>query len=187
MTSLEELRKAAGACTACELSSTRRQAVFASGPDDARLLVLGEAPGASEDECGLPFVGRSGRLLVGLLEEELGFSREQVYIANAVKCRPPDNRAPRTGEIAACVGFLDGQLAEVAPLVVLTAGNTATRALLGPCPGITEIHGHPQISDRCSASVVPTFHPAAALRGGARVVELMRQDLAVVARLLEAA
>jgi len=145
---------------------------------------VGEAPGAAEDLAGLPFVGRSGKLLEKLLLEELGLKREEVYITNLVKCRPPENRNPLPKEIAACKVFLDGQLEAIAPKVLLTLGNFATRSLLQTREGITSLRG--RVFAFPGFSLIPTIHPAAALRGGQAKVDWMREDLAQVAAILGA-
>ena len=125
-------------CVACRLAEGRTKVVFSSGDDTEPLMFVGEGPGREEDLAGEAFVGRSGRLLDQLAIEELGRSRRDFYIANVVKCRPPANRDPQDDEVAACSRFLDGQLAVVAPRVVITLGNFATRALLQTTEGITE-------------------------------------------------
>jgi len=164
------------------LAATRTQVVFGAGDPDAALMIVGEAPGRDEDRDGLPFVGRSGRLLDTLLADEVGIDRAQVYIANVVKCRPPENRNPRAEEIAACRPYLEEQMALVAPTVVVTLGNFATKLLLVTDQGITAVRGaeYP-LGDTL---VVPTFHPAAALRGAADVLARMRDDFARAARLI---
>jgi DNA polymerase len=173
-TRLAELAAEAAGCTRCPLAATRTQAVFGVGDPDADLMFVGEAPGRDEDLRGEPFVGRSGQLLDRLLAEEVGIGRERVYIANVVKCRPPDNRDPRPEEIGACRPYLDQQVALIAPKVVVTLGNFATRLLLDTDRGITTLRGtsYP-LGD---TTLVPTFHPAAALRGGGVVLAQMRAD-----------
>ncbi|HEY8080935.1 MAG TPA: uracil-DNA glycosylase [Acidimicrobiales bacterium] len=165
----------AASCTACRLSETRTTVVFGVGGTSSGLLVVGEGPGKEEDLRGEPFVGRSGQLLDRLVYEELGLTRESFYIANVVKCRPPGNRDPAADEVAACARFLDGQLALVDPRVVVSLGNVATRLLLGTEEGISSLRGrtHPWRG----RTLVPTFHPAYALRGGGAVVAQMRADL----------
>jgi uracil-DNA glycosylase len=183
--SWDELERAVAQCTMCALSVTRRNPVFGSGPREARLAVIGEGPGAKEDERGIPFVGRSGALLDSLLSEVVGISRDEVFVTNIVKCRPPENRDPTKDEVAACEGYLVAQLAHVDPQVVVTLGNVATRTILKTTDGITRLRGVPTSTTLIAAPVVPTFHPAAALRGGTIVREKMRDDFAVVASLLE--
>jgi len=149
--------------------------VFGVGAPSARLMLVGEAPGRDEDLVGEPFVGRSGQLIQRLVSEEIGLSRDECYIANVVKCRPPANRDPVPDEVAACRHFLDDQVRLVGPDVVVTLGNFATRALLGTAEGVTKLRGRAYPFG--SASLVPTFHPAAALRGGGVVVAQIRADL----------
>lgn len=175
MTSLAEVRAEALGCTRCGLAEGRTQVVFGAGNPSAGLLIVGEGPGREEDRRGEPFVGRSGQLLDTLLRQELGIDRTACYIANVVKCRPPGNRDPLPDEIAACRPWLDAQLRAIAPGVVLTLGNFATRTLLGTTEGIRKLRGH--VYPFGEAHLVPTYHPAAALRGGAEVVAAMRADL----------
>lgn len=174
MLSLAELAAAAAACQACRLATGRTNVVFGMGDPHADLVFVGEGPGAEEDRQGLPFVGRSGQLLDRLLAEELGLTRASCYICNVTKCRPPNNRDPLPDEIAACRPFLEGQLAALAPRVVVTLGNFATRTLLGTTEGITRLRG--RAYPFAGAQLVPTFHPAAALRGGGTVLAQMRAD-----------
>jgi DNA polymerase len=183
---LESLAREASACVACELSRTRTRVVFASGPELARLMLVGEAPGAEEDRAGTPFVGRSGALLEQLLAE-LDLERSEIYVTNAVKCRPPGNRSPRTAELRSCERFLVGQLAEVAPEVVVCLGATAARSVLGSTATISSLRGqvHPVVGS--SARVLVTYHPAAGLRGGPSVVDKIREDLSAARSLLGSA
>jgi uracil-DNA glycosylase family 4 len=182
VSALEDLGIEARGCTRCALSARRTQVVFGEGDPAAGLMVVGEAPGREEDLQGRPFVGRSGQLLDRLLAEEAGLRRDQVYIANVVKCRPPDNRDPHPDEIATCRPYLQGQVELIRPRVVLTLGNFSTRLLLETKDGITKLRGRtypwgPVGDDgRPRAVLVPTFHPAAALRGGGEVLARMRAD-----------
>jgi uracil-DNA glycosylase len=172
---LEALAAQAATCTACRLSETRTTVVFGTGSAQSGLLVLGEGPGRDEDLQGLPFVGRSGQLLDRLIYEELGLTRASFYIANVVKCRPPGNRDPAPDEVAACSRFLQGQLDALDPSVVLSLGNVATRVLLETDEGISQLRG--RVHPWRGRVLVPTFHPAYALRGGSGVVAQMRADL----------
>jgi DNA polymerase len=181
---LEDLRSRALVCTRCGLSESRTQVVFGVGDPQARLMLVGEAPGRNEDLQGEPFVGAAGALLDSLLSE-IGIQRAEVYIANVLKCRPPGNRDPRTEEIDACKGYLREQIRLVSPEVVMTLGNFATKLLLNTEVGITRLRGHPH-RWWLDALLVPTFHPAAALRGGDRVTDQMREDFALVKSLLDA-
>jgi DNA polymerase len=175
VTSLAELALQASTCVDCPLAGGRTQVVFGVGDPRADLMFVGEAPGRDEDLQGEPFVGRSGKLLDRLLEEELGRRRSSCYIANVVKCRPPDNRDPLPAEVAACRHYLEEQIALISPAVIVTLGNFAARTLLDTSEGVTRLRGriYP-LGDRV---VVPTFHPAAALRAGGVVLAQMRADL----------
>lgn len=172
---LAKLASEAARCTRCRLSAGRAHVVFGMGNPRARLMFVGEAPGEQEDLQGLPFVGRSGQLLDKLVLEEMGLTRDDFYIANTIKCRPPANRDPLPDEIEACSGYLSGQLEHIRPAVVVTLGNFATRLLLGTTEGISRLRGRTYPYGACQ--LVPTFHPSAALRGGGQVVAQMRADL----------
>lgn len=178
-----ELRDTALVCTACRLSETRTHVVFGVGDPEARLMLVGEAPGKNEDLQGEPFVGAAGQLLDQLLAE-IGISREEAYIANVLKCRPPGNRDPRDDEIDACKGFLREQIRLIRPEVVVTLGNFATKLLVPTELGITRMRGR-RIDWWLGATLVPTFHPAAALRGRPEVTAQMREDFALVSTVLE--
>jgi DNA polymerase len=179
---LAELARVASGCTRCALAAGRTQVVFGVGDPGADLMFVGEGPGREEDLQGEPFVGKSGRLLDRLMAEELGIDRGRCYIANVVKCRPPDNRDPKADEIGACRPYLDDQLRLIAPVVVVTLGNFATKALLGTESGITSVRGKAYPMD--GWSLVPTYHPAAALRSGGVVLAQMRADLIRAKQLL---
>jgi DNA polymerase len=179
------LRSEALACTRCPLAGGRTQVVFGVGDPEADLMFVGEGPGREEDLTGEPFVGRSGKLLDRLIEEELGLTRRSCYIANVVKCRPPQNRDPRPEEIEACRPYLTRQVELIDPVVVVTLGNFATRLLLGTGEGIRRARGRSYPYRR--GHLVPTYHPAAALRSGGEVVAEMRADLVRAKRLLAAA
>ncbi len=181
-TDLAELAREAAGCVRCPLSEHRTQVVFGVGDPHADLMFVGEAPGRDEDLQGEPFVGRSGRLLDRLVEEELGIDRSRCYIANVVKCRPPDNRDPRPEEIASCRPYLSAQLDLISPSVVVTLGNFATKLLLNTDLGITKVRGTSYSMG--TWELVPTYHPAAALRSGGVVVAQMRADLVRAKQLL---
>ena len=172
---LQVVAAEAATCVRCALAETRTQVVFGVGDPAADLLFVGEGPGAEEDRRGEPFVGRSGKLLDQLVLEEMGLTRDGFYIANVVKCRPPENRDPRPEEISACHPWLARQLELIAPKVVVTLGNFASRTLLGTKEGITRLRGRSYPYG--DAVLVPTFHPAAILRGGAQQLAQMRADL----------
>jgi uracil-DNA glycosylase len=173
---LAELARQAAVCTDCRLAETRTQVVFGVGDPGADLMFVGEAPGRNEDLQGEPFVGAAGQLLDRLMVDVLGFDRRNAYIANVLKCRPPGNRDPRPDEIEACKGYLRRQLDLVDPRVVVTLGNFATKLLLRTELGITRLRGAAYPWWR-EMTLVPTYHPAAALRSGDRIVDAMRQDL----------
>ncbi len=179
---LASLRAEALACTQCPLAAGRTQVVFGVGDPAADLLFVGEGPGRDEDVAGEPFVGRSGKLLDRLIAEELGIDRTGCYIANVVKCRPPQNRDPRPDEIEACRPYLEGQIELIDPKVVVTLGNFATRLLLGTDEGIRRLRG--RAYRWRSGHLVPTYHPAAALRSGGEVLAEMRADMVRAKRLL---
>jgi DNA polymerase len=172
------------ACTKCPLHETRAKAVFGAGNADAELMFVGEAPGAEEDRQGLPFVGRAGQLLNQLLGE-IGMSREDVFIANVLKSRPPGNRDPQPEEIEACRPYLFEQVRLIEPKVVCTLGNFATKLLSGSPAGITKVRGAPQVHELGGRTVflLPLFHPAAALRTPA-VQETLRGDIQRLPELL---
>ena len=181
---LVALYKEARACERCPLHETRTQVVFGAGNADADLMFVGEAPGQQEDLQGLPFVGRAGKLLDQLLEE-VGLSREEVFIANVLKSRPPGNRDPQPEEISACRPYLDRQIELIEPNVICTLGNFATKLLTRSPRGITQVRGKPQVHEVGGRTlrVYPLFHPAAALRTP-RVQEELREDFAGLPALL---
>jgi uracil-DNA glycosylase family 4 len=188
-TELEAVAAEAAGCTRCRLHQSRTQVVFGQGDPRADLMFVGEAPGFHEDRQGIPFVGPSGQLLNRLLEG-IGLRREDVYICNVVKSRPPQNRDPLPDEIAACRPWLDAQIRLVDPKVVVTLGNFAAKTLLETSTGITRLRGrtHP-FQGRV---LLPTFHPAAALHAqgrrtdGPSPLEAMEDDFRVLADLLAA-
>lgn len=173
-TPLQVVAAEASTCTKCRLSETRTQVVFGTGSPTARLMFIGEAPGAQEDKDGIPFVGRSGKLLDQLIAEELGMTRSEVYIANVVKCRPPDNRDPKPDEIESCRPYLAAQLDLIRPAVCITLGRFAGQWLLNTTEGIGKLRG--KAYPFAHGVLIPTLHPAAALRGGAEPLAQMRAD-----------
>jgi uracil-DNA glycosylase family 4 len=171
-------------CTKCRLAAGRTQVVFGVGDSDADLMFVGEAPGFHEDKQGYPFVGQAGKLLDGLLEG-IGLTRERVYIANVLKCRPPGNRDPQPDEIEACEPHLFRQLDLIRPKVVATLGNFATKLLTGKSFGITRVHGRPQETTLGGRNVIlyPLYHPAAALYTPA-MLRTLEDDFARIPGLL---
>jgi DNA polymerase len=158
---LEEIRAELGDCRRCKLSAGRTHLVFGDGAPNARLMFVGEAPGADEDLQGVPFVGEAGQLLNRMLNN-LGLRREEVYIGNILKCRPPGNRDPEADEIAACLPFLAKQIQAIRPRVIVILGRIAAHALLGTREPITRLRGHWQRYH--DIRVMPTFHPSYLLR-----------------------
>lgn len=152
-------------CTACPLHATRTQTVFARGSGQSGLCFVGEGPGADEDEQGVPFVGKAGQLLDRMIQA-MGFGRDEVYVCNIIKCRPPKNRKPEPSEILACSGYLREQLEFVQPQVIVALGATAVQGLLGSTVGITRLRGQWKLY-RGRVAVMPTFHPAYLLRNPA--------------------
>ncbi|HZD23408.1 MAG TPA: uracil-DNA glycosylase [Acidimicrobiia bacterium] len=178
----EELRDRALVRTACRLAETRTNVVFGVGDPDARLMLVGEAPGYDEDQQGEPFVGRAGGL-VDQLMGSIGVTRQQAYIANVLKCRPPGNRDPQQDEVDACKGYLREQVRMIHPEVVVTLGNFATKLLVPTTVGITRMRGQ-MIDWWLGATLIPTFHPAAALRDPPKVKQ-MQQDFQLVRQVLD--
>ncbi len=160
-TELRRIREDLGDCTRCKLCHGRTNLVFGVGDPRARLLFVGEGPGADEDAQGEPFVGRAGQKLNEMIRA-IGLEREQVYIANVVKCRPPDNRTPEPDEVATCAPFLFRQIEAISPAVIVALGSPAAKTLLGTREGITKIRG--QWGAFRGIPVMPTFHPAYLLR-----------------------
>ena len=172
---LAEVALEASTCTRCKLAGMgRTQVVFGVGDPDADLMFIGEAPGFHEDKQGEPFVGAAGGLLTRMLGE-IGLAREDVYIANVLKCRPPGNRDPLPGEIEACTPWLVEQVSAIQPRVIVTLGNFATKHVLRTQRGITSVRG--AVYPWHGRSVIPTYHTAYVLRGGGESMAQMRADL----------
>lgn len=181
----EALRSVSAGCVACPLHAGRTQVVFADGDAPADVMFVGEAPGFHEDKQGVPFVGVSGQLLTKLLTE-VGIERSRVVIANVLKCRPPLNRDPLPDEVDTCRWWLRRQVHLANPAVICTLGNFATRWALGPSVSITKVRGQRfTVSGR---TVVPTFHPSAALRSGPNgpQMQALRSDIATLAEVVRA-
>jgi uracil-DNA glycosylase family 4 len=182
---LKEVLAQVKGCVRCsELAAARKNVVFGAGNADADLMFIGEAPGASEDEQGLPFVGAAGKLLEKLLVE-IGLSRAEVFIANVLKCRPPGNRDPLPAEIENCREYLYRQVELIQPRVICSLGNFSTKLLRGDPTGITRLHGQAQLLTLGARTVrlYPIFHPAAALYTP-RMLETLREDFARLPELL---
>jgi DNA polymerase len=181
---LEAYAASVAGCTRCRLAQGRTQVVFGSGNPKADLMFVGEAPGFHEDKQGLPFVGQAGKLLERLLAG-IGLSRQDVYIANTLKCRPPGNRDPQPDEIETCEPHLFRQIELIDPKIVATLGNFATKLLSGRPLGITRVHGQPQDTTLGGRRVVlyPLYHPAAALYTPA-MLKVLESDFARIPELL---
>jgi DNA polymerase len=180
-TGLERIRTEIGDCTRCKLHATRNRLVFGAGSPTAELMFVGEGPGADEDRQGIPFVGRAGQLLTKIIAA-LGKSRDEVYIANIIKCRPPGNRNPEKDEIAACSPFLMRQIEVIRPKVICALGKFAAQTMLKSETPISRLRGraHP-FGDNCQ--LVPTFHPAYLLRNPAKKRETW-EDMQLIMRIL---
>jgi len=178
---LEAVRADIGDCTRCKLHRLgRRQIVFGVGNPQADLMFVGEAPGHDEDVQGIPFVGRAGQLLTKIIEA-IGLTRDDVYIANVIKCRPPENRNPEQDEVETCEPFLFQQVDIIQPRVVVALGTFAVRALLRTLDPISRLRG--RVYDYRGAKLIPTFHPAYLLRNPASKREVW-EDMKVVKKLL---
>lgn len=184
MRTLEEAAREASTCMKCRLSAGRTQVVFGVGHPNADLMFIGEGPGYHEDKQGIPFVGAAGQLLTTLLAE-IGLNRDEVYICNTIKCRPPGNRDPLPDEIEACRPYLEEQIALVDPSVIVTLGNFATRFILDRPVSISRVRG--QRFTWGGRIVIPTFHPAAVLHGGGTAgsqMAALREDFRTIAGVL---
>ena len=184
MRTLAEAGAEAATCTRCGLAGGRTQVVYGVGDPDADLLFIGEAPGMHEDKQGIPFVGAAGQLLTRMLEG-IGLTRDEVYIANIIKCRPPGNRDPQPDEIEACTPWLIEQISLIQPVVIVTLGNFATKFVLQTTQGITRMRG--SVHPWHGRTVIPTFHPAAILHGGgekSRQFTELQEDFELIKRTL---
>jgi uracil-DNA glycosylase family 4 len=161
VTQMSELEEIARSCRLCPLRDSCKQVVFGSGPPDADIMLVGEGPGQSEDEMGIPFVGRAGQLLDRILEAA-GITRSKVYITNVVKCRPPGNRLPNPNEIAICRGYLEAQIRLTQPKLIICLGALATQTVVDNKAKITIVRG--RWFTRQGIMIMPTYHPAALLR-----------------------
>lgn len=159
---LDELAESLQNCQACRLGASRNKLVYGIGNPDADLMFIGEGPGAEEDRQGIPFVGRAGQLLTDMIVKGMGVRREDIYIANTIKCRPPENRNPEADEMQACWPNLERQIEIIAPKVIVGLGAVAVRGLLDDKTGITRLHG--QWREFNGIAFMPTFHPAYLLR-----------------------
>ncbi len=182
---LSSLQNEVQSCQRCSLSQSRTQTVFGSGSANADLLLIGEAPGAEEDRKGLPFVGKAGRLLDAMLFA-IGFVREQVYICNVLKCRPPNNRDPQANEVESCAPFLNAQIGIVSPKVILALGRFAAHRLLQTEAPVYKMRETINVLPGTDIPVVVTYHPASLLRNPMQKAQSWN-DLCKVRQLLEKA
>jgi uracil-DNA glycosylase family 4 len=180
--SLAEIREHLGDCRRCKLAGGRKNIVFGQGNPQARLMFVGEAPGSDEDEQGLAFVGRAGQLLTDIIEKGLKIPRPEVFIANVIKCRPPQNRNPEPDEITSCQPFLEAQIRAIQPRVLVGLGKFAGQWLLKTAEPISRIRG--RLGDYGGVPVMPTWHPAYLLRNPAAKRDVW-EDMKVVRRLLD--
>ena len=181
---LKAVFEEAQGCVACQLHQSRTRVVFGAGNADADLMFVGEAPGANEDRLGLPFVGQAGKLLDKLLAE-IGLDRQDVFICNTIKCRPPDNRDPHPHEIEACRPYLFRQIELIEPTVICTLGNFSTKLLRGDTTGISRLHGQAEVRviGPRAVRLYPLYHPAAALYTPS-TLETLRADFGRIPELL---
>ena len=173
---LNKIKEECKNCYKCELGKTRKNIVFSDGNPNAKILLIGEAPGADEDATGTPFVGRAGKLM-NMAFKGLGINREEVYIANVVKCRPPNNRNPEDDEASACLDYLRNQVILVKPKIIVLLGSVALRNILGKEYSITSARG--KWVEKNGILYMPTFHPAALLRDESKKI-LFWRDLKLV-------
>jgi DNA polymerase len=181
MEELARIRREVEGCRRCNLYRERNNVVFGTGDKGAKLVIIGEAPGRLEDIEGKPFVGEAGQLLNRMLQA-ISISREEVYITNVVKCRPPKNRTPSKSEISACYSYLVRQLEIIQPSLILTLGNFATQTILSTKKGITNLRG--KLFSYKGIPLIPTFHPAALLRNP-KLKKLTLEDMQKVSKLYE--
>ncbi len=177
---LEEIEKECRACERCSLCQTRKNVVFGVGNEKATLMFIGEAPGQKEDESGIPFVGAAGKLLDKYLDA-VGINREEVYIANILKCRPPNNRDPKPEEEDLCIGYLREQVLAIRPKVIVCLGRISAMRIIKPDFKITAEHG--KWFDKGGFSVCAVYHPAALLRDPRKKDEMLADMIAIKARL----
>ena len=178
----EELEKSIVNCQKCKLCKTRQNIVFGVGNKNAQIMFIGEGPGADEDRLGEPFVGRAGKLM-NMAFEAIGLKREDVYIANIVKCRPPANRNPEDDEAFACLDYLRNQVILVKPKIIVLLGSVALKNILGKEYGITESRG--KWVEKKGIYYMPTWHPAALLRDETKKIDFIKDLKLVMDRIAE--
>jgi DNA polymerase len=181
VSAMKQVREDLGDCVRCKLHRHRTNIVFGTGNLHAELMFVGEAPGADEDEQGIPFVGRAGQLLTKIIES-IGLRREEVYIANVIKCRPPQNRNPETDEVGKCSPFLLRQIDVIQPRIICALGKFAAQVLLDTQAPISQLRG--RFFDRLGVKIIPTFHPSYLLRNPAAKREVW-EDMKAIRRMLD--
>jgi len=179
---LSELEQQTNICHLCQLSKYRTNVVFGEGNSNAKLMFVGEGPGANEDEQGKPFVGRSGELLTKMIENVLSIKREDVYIANIVKCRPPNNRTPHEEEAYTCLPYLQKQIQLIQPKIIVTLGATAYKYLTNDDTPVSKIRGI--VSEHKNYKIIPTYHPSYLLRNPS-AKKYVFEDLKIIKRVLD--
>lgn len=177
----EDLEKSILECKKCRLCTNRTNIVFGQGNKKARLMIIGEGPGADEDKQGIPFVGKAGQLMNNAFQA-LEINREDVYIANIVKCRPPSNRVPEDDEVQTCLNYLRNQVILIKPKIIVLLGSTALKNILGKEYGITAVRGN--WMEKNGIKYMPTWHPAALLRDENKKIEFW-QDLKEVKKYID--
>ncbi len=177
------LRASCLSCHLCELAKTRKNVVFGEGDEKAKVMFIGEAPGEMEDKSGRPFVGNAGDTLTKMIENVVGIKREKVYIANIVKCRPPNNRVPTPSECASCKPYLEKQIELIAPKLIVTLGGTALNALTGQNYSIMKIRG--SVLDYHGIPLIPTYHPSFIIRNPTTAKKPAYADMLLVKSYLE--
>jgi uracil-DNA glycosylase len=186
---LDDIKKVCSSCIKCDLSKARTQIVFSDGNPTAKLMLIGEGPGRNEDEQGVPFVGRAGQLLDKILLSQNITREKDIYICNTVKCRPPENRAPFDNEMAACRVYLDSQIELIRPRIILLAGATAVKSMLGIKNGISKIRGQ-WFDGPHGSKMMPIFHPSYLLRNESKEPGkpkwLMWEDIKEIRKALDA-
>ncbi|MEA3221559.1 MAG: uracil-DNA glycosylase [Thermodesulfobacteriota bacterium] len=179
---LDDIRKDLGDCKRCPLSERRNHIVFGEGNPEARIMFVGEAPGAVEDKTGKPFVGPAGRLFTDIVEKGMGLKRSDVYIANILKCRPPGNRDPLPTEVSECIGFLKAQILAIRPEMIIALGRIAAQNLLETKTPISRLRGN--LKEFMGTKVMPTYHPSYLLQNPSKKRDVW-EDIKAVLRYLD--
>jgi DNA polymerase len=179
---LDDIREELGDCKRCPLSERRTHIVFGEGNPKARIMFVGEAPGAVEDKTGKPFVGPAGRLFTNIVEKGMGLKRSDVYIANILKCRPPGNRDPLPTEVSECIGFLKAQILAIRPEIIIALGRIAAQNLLETKAPISRLRGN--LKEFMGTKVMPTYHPSYLLQNPSKKRDVW-EDIKKVLRYLE--